>query len=421
VLTVATVESISMDDKQTWRAIRKELEDIGISIAAFDANKEFIMSWFHQALETGAFEEQDPQSSEIGQRETHENVPTSILPRSMEIEGFDQDNRNQDPMPLATVPDIDIPHNAIPSYQPPNMSILASPDRSILPPTQARKPPSNRKRPPKVASFAAWVLRYDKSFYFQCSIGNMDEAQLLLEKGANINCIPNYDTPLSYAVRTWKTQVVYFLLTAGADIEHLNGWGHTPLHEAIARGSEARLNSETEARLSMIELLLQHGAEVEGYDSSLRTPLCRASEAGDIRVATRLLRYGAKVHPQNGCSTTPLQSAVKGGHHSIVELLLDSGATADTVASPVDPKLLVSMSPDALADLTRDYYLTPLVYAVARKDFVCCKTLIRGGAKLKETYEKEEIRGFPSAPSRFWYLLHDELQKEPGMWPSIFQ
>jgi hypothetical protein len=58
VITTQTVESLSMDEKQTWRAIRKELEDIGISVAAFDANKDFIMEWFKTAISTGAFEEQ---------------------------------------------------------------------------------------------------------------------------------------------------------------------------------------------------------------------------------------------------------------------------------------------------------------------------------------------------------------------------
>lgn len=59
-MTVATVESLTVDDKQMWRTIRKELEDIGISVAAFDANKAFIMNWFQTVIETGAFEEQNP-------------------------------------------------------------------------------------------------------------------------------------------------------------------------------------------------------------------------------------------------------------------------------------------------------------------------------------------------------------------------
>ncbi|PMD66949.1 uncharacterized protein K444DRAFT_623197 [Hyaloscypha bicolor E] len=58
-MSVATVESLTFDEKQ-WRTIRKGLEDIGISVAAFDANKAFIMEWFQHALDSGAFDGQAP-------------------------------------------------------------------------------------------------------------------------------------------------------------------------------------------------------------------------------------------------------------------------------------------------------------------------------------------------------------------------
>jgi DNA-binding ferritin-like protein (Dps family) len=58
VISAQTVDSLSKDQKRVWRTIRKELEDIGITIDAFDANKHFIFEWFVKALESGAFEEQ---------------------------------------------------------------------------------------------------------------------------------------------------------------------------------------------------------------------------------------------------------------------------------------------------------------------------------------------------------------------------
>lgn len=57
VISVATLESLTPDDKLIWREIRKELEVIGISVTAFDVNKSFILEWFRKALEEGAFEE----------------------------------------------------------------------------------------------------------------------------------------------------------------------------------------------------------------------------------------------------------------------------------------------------------------------------------------------------------------------------
>ena len=41
-----------------WRSIRKELEDIGITVAASDANHDFIIKWLVDAIATGAFQEQ---------------------------------------------------------------------------------------------------------------------------------------------------------------------------------------------------------------------------------------------------------------------------------------------------------------------------------------------------------------------------
>ena len=58
VISTQTIESLSEDEKQAWRTIRKELEGIGITVAAFDANKAFIINWFTEAIATGAFEEQ---------------------------------------------------------------------------------------------------------------------------------------------------------------------------------------------------------------------------------------------------------------------------------------------------------------------------------------------------------------------------
>ena len=43
-----------------WREIRKKPESIGISVAAFNANKGFILEWFQDALESGAFDEDPP-------------------------------------------------------------------------------------------------------------------------------------------------------------------------------------------------------------------------------------------------------------------------------------------------------------------------------------------------------------------------
>ena len=42
IVSLQIVDSLSADDRVLWRTIHKELEEIGISVAAFDANRNFI-------------------------------------------------------------------------------------------------------------------------------------------------------------------------------------------------------------------------------------------------------------------------------------------------------------------------------------------------------------------------------------------
>jgi len=98
VISAVTVESLSSDEKDMWRSIRKELEDIGISVAAFDANKGFIMQWFREAITSGAFEEQtlaEPSTSKSSDysrasRSTDTWQPSQQRPKTL------PDNENAD-------------------------------------------------------------------------------------------------------------------------------------------------------------------------------------------------------------------------------------------------------------------------------------------------------------------------------------
>ena len=66
VISVQTVDSLSTADKEVWRSIRKEFEDMGLSLAAFEANKAFIFSWLEKAIANGALEEQAEETDEAG-------------------------------------------------------------------------------------------------------------------------------------------------------------------------------------------------------------------------------------------------------------------------------------------------------------------------------------------------------------------
>jgi hypothetical protein len=81
VVTTQTADSLSSHSKETWRAIRKELEEIGITVAAFDLNRDFIIEWFKRAIATGAFEEQTiNESSSQTSGDLREAFEDSTLP-----------------------------------------------------------------------------------------------------------------------------------------------------------------------------------------------------------------------------------------------------------------------------------------------------------------------------------------------------
>ena len=87
ILSNETAESLSRDDKQIWRTIRKKLEDVGVTTTAFNANKDFIIRWFRNALSTGAFEEfESSLHRPSGQLEYHDTClfqyPDAQLPAS---------------------------------------------------------------------------------------------------------------------------------------------------------------------------------------------------------------------------------------------------------------------------------------------------------------------------------------------------
>jgi hypothetical protein len=75
VMSDQTVDSLCEDEKPVWRTIRKELEDIGITVAAFDANKDFIFEWFSKAVASGAFEERpfDDSAPLVGPSDEQQN------------------------------------------------------------------------------------------------------------------------------------------------------------------------------------------------------------------------------------------------------------------------------------------------------------------------------------------------------------
>ena len=89
VISSHSIQSVTTDDKEAWRQLQRELEDIGISAAVLKQHQQFIVKWFRDAVEAGALiEENDAEEGsdaedERGAVEEYESKETEEHTSSM--------------------------------------------------------------------------------------------------------------------------------------------------------------------------------------------------------------------------------------------------------------------------------------------------------------------------------------------------
>lgn len=120
--------------------------------------------------------------------------------------------------------------------------------------------------------------------------GNLDLVQSLIKAGVEINQMGRNWNPLHAAIENWQIDIINYLLTAGANTEYICR-GMRPLHHAI----DLEIDDATQVNQSeypepiITKILLDAGADINGKDSSGRTPLRMAIER-EHRKAEKLLQ-----------------------------------------------------------------------------------------------------------------------------------
>jgi ankyrin len=102
--------------------------------------------------------------------------------------------------------------------------------------------------------------------------------------GADIQPWSRGAQPLHYAVFNGDADSVELLLEHGADVNAIAGNGWTPLHIACASGREA-----------LVDLLLENGADVNAMTEAGDSPLVLATRYGDADIVEDLLSHGASI------------------------------------------------------------------------------------------------------------------------------
>ncbi|CAG7941496.1 unnamed protein product [Penicillium salamii] len=123
------------------------------------------------------------------------------------------------------------------------------------------------------------------------------------------------------AVKNGMLHVVRWLFNReGPLMRQTSPWHKTPLFIALH-------DCPSNARLEMVRLLLENGADPNGNGGLevSQTPLQRAIQNGDLEAAMLLVEFGADPN-RAARRTVPLHMAVQQGHPALVRCMLEHGA-----------------------------------------------------------------------------------------------
>ncbi|KAK2810116.1 hypothetical protein FQN50_003311 [Emmonsiellopsis sp. PD_5] len=126
-------------------------------------------------------------------------------------------------------------------------------------------------------------------------------------------------TPLCYAAGSGHRSVVELLLEKGAELNHFDKKGYSPLLRAAAMG-----HTET------AKLMLEKGADPNSKTVLNYTPLLLAAKEGHASMLEALLEKNADPNVKNRCGETSLSTAVLGNRREIVKILLGHGTFPDS-------------------------------------------------------------------------------------------
>eukprot|EP00002_Diphylleia_rotans_P031614 TRINITY_DN656_c0_g1_i3.p1 TRINITY_DN656_c0_g1~~TRINITY_DN656_c0_g1_i3.p1 ORF type:complete len:938 (-),score=207.67 TRINITY_DN656_c0_g1_i3:479-3292(-) len=214
----------------------------------------------------------------------------------------------------------------------------------------------------------------------------LKEMQFLHDSGANLSISDdNGFSPLHYAAKEGHNDMVSLLLRLHANALALNLQKTMPIHWAIFRDSvptvESLLSNQRDARLmikardsdgstpfiwaaergsiSMMKLLMQHGAAIEESDAKGMTAFMLVCANGFPEACRFLIQSGTKIEAKDNEGWMAIHHAALNGHGDVIDTLLQSGLSSA---------------------LTGKFGMTALHCAASKGKLACLELLTQKGA-----------------------------------------
>lgn len=156
-----------------------------------------------------------------------------------------------------------------------------------------------------------------KDVYKSIAEGNVDEISSYLKSTKNIDIDFEPESILHYAIDNCKNnfdETISFIIINCDNINsHQSKYSNTPLHKLCAW---------TEPHMSLIQLLLENGADVNAKDISDKTPLFNIIFSFSTELLDLLVKYGADVNMRDKYGNSILHDDYSGRDAKNFEELL---------------------------------------------------------------------------------------------------
>ena len=220
-------------------------------------------------------------------------------------------------------------------------------------------------------ALAAWNAAASPDLVDAARRNDRSAALVELARGADAKTkAPDGTTALHWAVYNDDLTLVQRLLEAGAEPNAANDYGATPLSEAAVAANTA-----------VIEALLEAGADARTAGKDGETPLMVIARSNNVDAARLLLEHGADVNAVEAWrGQTAVIWAAAQKQPAMIQLLIEHGADPNARSKVNDWDRQVS------GEKRRQYRpfggLTALMYAAREGCVDCARALVEGGADI---------------------------------------